>query len=234
MSNAKKILLVDDDVSFCELLADYLRVEGFSVQCTHDGETGLRVLRDAEIDVVVLDVMMPGMSGLEVLREMRMFCETPALMLTARGEDVDRIIGLEMGADDYVGKPCNPREIVARLRAILRRSVGAKMEEMPAEITIGDVVLRGAERAVFAAGREVELTSTEFDVLAVLMGEAGQVVSKARVSEVALKRQLGPYDRSIDMHVSRLRRKLGENANGNERIKTVRGTGYIYVVSQTQ
>ena len=229
----KTILLIDDDVSFCGLLSDYLQGERFIVRCEHNGEDGLAALKDGAVDVVVLDVMMPGMSGLDVLREMRTFTETPTLMLTARGEDVDRIVGLEMGADDYVGKPCNPREIVARLRAILRRSGNANVTDIRAEIDIDNVRLSANERAVYVNQLMVELTSTEFDVLEVLMRDAGQVVSKANVSELALKRKLGPYDRSIDMHVSRLRRKLGDNTDGSERIKTVRGTGYLYVKPRT-
>ena len=206
----KEILLVDDDTAFCELLADYLAGEDFKVSCEHNGKDGLARLRQNDVDVVILDVMMPGMSGLDVLREMRTFCDTPTLMLTARGEDVDRIVGLEMGADDYVGKPCNPREIVARLRAILRRSTNAKPPEGLEDIEVGDLVVSPSERSVFVDKRSIELTSTEFDVLEVLARDAGQVVSKEKVSEVALRRKLGPYDRSIDMHVSRLRRKLGD------------------------
>ena len=225
----KEILLVDDDTAFCDLLADYLSGEDFLVNCVHNGKDALARLRQSDVDVVILDVMMPGMSGLDVLREMRTFCDTPTLMLTARGEDVDRIVGLEMGADDYVGKPCNPREIVARLRAILRRSNHAKPEDDTAEIAVGGVLVRPGERAVFVDENEIELTSTEFDVLEVLARDAGQVVTKDKVSELALHRKLGPYDRSIDMHVSRLRRKLGDYADGGERIKTVRGTGYLFV-----
>ncbi len=224
-----KILLVDDDVPFCELLSDYLRGEGFVVTCEHDGSAGLAAIKNEEVDVIILDVMMPKMSGLDVLRDMRAFCDTPTLMLTARGEDIDRIVGLEMGADDYVSKPCNPREIVARLRAILRRSAASNVPEKPLDLTIDNVRLCSNERSVSVNTEPVELTSTEFDVLEILMRDAGQVVTKGQVSELALKRKLGPYDRSIDMHVSRLRRKLGNNVDGSERIKTVRGTGYLYV-----
>ena len=225
----KTIFIIDDDETFCGLLADYLHGEDFSVICAHNGKDGLARLRDTNADVVILDVMMPGMSGLEVLRNMRAFTQTPVLMLTARGEEVDRIVGLEMGADDYVAKPCNPREIVARLRAILRRTVNGTTVEEVRDIVVDDVRLSSAERAVFLKDQEVELTSTEFDVLEVLIREAGQVVSKDKVSESALHRKLGAFDRSIDMHVSRLRRKLGEHPESGERIKTVRGTGYLYV-----
>ena len=225
----KTILVVDDDVPFCELLSDYLKAEGFNVRCEHNGRAGLRAIKEGPVDVVVLDVMMPEMSGLDVLRDMRTFSETPTLMLTARGEDVDRIVGLEMGADDYVSKPCNPREIVARLRAILRRSAPSDGLDNRTDLHIDNVRLSSNERSVNVNDLPIELTSTEFDVLEVLIRDAGQVVSKAKVSETALKRKLGPYDRSIDMHVSRLRRKLGDTTDGSERIKTVRGTGYLYV-----
>ena len=230
----KTIFIIDDDKTFCGLLADYLQGENFTVVCAHNGEDGLSRLRDTAADVVILDVMMPGMSGLEVLRSMRTFTAVPVLMLTARGEEVDRIVGLEMGADDYVAKPCNPREIVARLRAILRRTLSTASASELNEILVGDLRLSSAERAVFLNDEEVELTSTEFDVLEALIRDAGQVVSKDKVSESALHRKLGAYDRSIDMHVSRLRRKLGEHPDSGERIKTVRGTGYLYVKPRTE
>jgi DNA-binding response OmpR family regulator len=226
-----KLLLVDDDVEFCALLSEYLSGEDFDVETAHDGRAAIAKLRIAPVDITILDVMMPTMNGLDVLREMRTFSEVPVLMLTARGEDIDRIVGLELGADDYVAKPCNPREIVARVRAILRRvntsSNVAAMPERP--LIIDDIEFRLDERAVYQNGEALELTSTEFDVLDVLLRYAGRVVEKGTVSNEALKRKLGPYDRSIDMHISRLRRKLGNLPGGGERIKTVRGTGYIYV-----
>lgn len=224
------LLLVDDDVEFCDLLAEYLGSEGFDVEVAHDGLRAIEILRSAPVDITILDVMMPAMSGLDVLRELRRFSHVPVLMLTARGEEIDRIVGLELGADDYVAKPCNPREIVARVRAILRRvQIAGATSCTGGPIVVGDVEVRADERAVYQASRSLELTSTEFDVLELLIRNAGRVVSKAEVSSVALKRKLGPYDRSIDMHISRLRRKLGELPDGGERIKTVRGTGYLYV-----
>jgi len=224
-----KLLLVDDDVEFCNLLRDYLAGEDFAVDVAHDGASALEMLRENPVDLAILDVMMPNMSGLDVLRELRTFAHTPVLMLTARGDDIDRIVGLELGADDYVAKPCNPREIVARVRAILRR---VKQPEAPAgsgQLTVEDVEFRAHERAVYLRGEPLDLTTTEYDVLEVLLRNAGHVVDKAAVSKAALKRELGPYDRSIDMHISRLRRKLGELPDGGERIKTIRGTGYLYV-----
>ncbi len=228
---SRSLLLVDDDVEFCELLAEYLTAEDFDVAIAHDGRKALEQLREAPVDITILDVMMPVMNGLDVLRDLRSFSQAPVLMLTARGEDIDRIVGLELGADDYVSKPCNPREIVTRVRAILRRvdaSSGAQAAPS-GPLVIDDVELRTNERAVYQAGAAVELTSTEFDVLDVLLRNAGRVVEKATVSDEALNRKLGPYDRSIDMHISRLRRKLGDLPGGGVRIKTVRGTGYLYV-----
>ena len=226
-----KLLLVDDDVEFCALLADYLVGEQFDVAVAHDGAAAIAKLREAPVDLAILDVMMPVMNGLDVLRELRSSSAVPVLMLTARGEEVDRIVGLELGADDYVAKPCNPREIVARIRAILRRAQSTREPSSASPLVVDDVEMRGGERAVFHNGKEIELTSTEYDVLEVLVSHAGSVVEKATVSEAALKRELGPYDRSIDMHISRLRRKLGPLPDGGERIKTVRGTGYLYVRS---
>lgn len=225
-----RLLLVDDDVEFCELLSEYLGSEGFDVETAHDGLTAVEKLRAAPADITILDIMMPVMNGLDVLRELRTFTQVPVLMLTARGEDIDRIVGLELGADDYVAKPCNPREIVARVRAILRRARGVA-ETPDGPLVVDDVEMRNDERAVYQDGVPLELTSTEFDVLAVLVRNAGRVVEKAAVSNGALNRELGPYDRSIDMHISRLRRKLGNLPGGGERIKTVRGTGYLYVRS---
>jgi len=226
-----QLLLVDDDVEFCSLLADYLGGEDFDVRVAHDGAEGIRQLRETPVDLMILDVMMPLMNGLDVLREMRAFSGVPVLMLTARGEDIDRIVGLELGADDYVAKPCNPREIVARIRAILRRVQQPGGASGSAPLQVDDVELRSDERAVLQNGQPLDLTSTEYDVLDVLIRNAGRVVEKSVVSSAALKRELGPYDRSIDMHISRLRRKLGTLPDGAERIKTVRGTGYLYVRS---
>lgn len=226
-----KLLLVDDDVEFCALLAEYLSGEDFVVDTAHDGLEAVEKLHANPTDLMILDVMMPRMNGLDVLREIRNHEQTPVLMLTARGDDIDRILGLELGADDYVAKPCNPREIVARIRAILRRVKRGESDDTSAPLVVEDVEMRRAERAVLAAGELLDLTSTEFDVLELLLQNAGHVVEKATVSSDALGRELGPYDRSIDMHISRLRRKLGELSTGGERIITVRGTGYLYARS---
>jgi two-component system, OmpR family, response regulator len=227
-----RILLADDDVELGEMLTQYLATEGFAVDTAHDGETALAKARSGDYDLVVLDVMMPRMSGFDVLRELRAKSLTPVLMLTARGEDVDSIVGLELGADDYLAKPCNPRVLVARVRAILRRaeSAGAPegQEDAPPVLKLGDVEMHPGTRRVLLRGEAVALTSTEYSVLEALLHEAGRVVSKANLSELALGRKLTRYDRSLDMHVASLRKKLGPLDGGEERIKTVRGVGYQY------
>jgi DNA-binding response OmpR family regulator len=222
-----RVLLIDDDVELCEMLADYLAAEGFEVDAVHDGEQGAQRAAAGGNDVVVLDVMLPRINGLEALRRIRRDSQVPVLMLTAKGDDVDRIVGLELGADDYLPKPCNPRELVARLRAILRRAVAGSDTGAPPEvIRVGEVVLRPAERVAEWRGEAIELTSTEFNVLEVLARNAGRVVTKAELSEEALGRALSRYDRSIDMHVSNLRHKLGLLEDGRSPIQTVRGQGY--------
>jgi len=227
-----QILLADDDVELCGMLKQYLEVEGFQVGMAHDGEAALNQARTGDYDLVVLDVMMPRLNGFDVLRELRNDSLLPVLMLTARGEDVDSIIGLELGADDYLPKPCNPRVLVARIRAILRRLQPQTQhgeESTPPEIlNLDDLEVQTGSRKVTLNGRPIIMTSTEYSVLEVLLREAGHVVSKAELSERALGRELTRYDRSIDMHLSSLRRKLGSLANGEERIKTVRGVGYQY------
>jgi len=227
-----RILLADDDVELGEMLSQYLGAEGFAVDTAHDGETALAKARSGNYDLVVLDVMMPRLSGFDVLRELRTKSLMPVLMLTARGEDVDSIVGLELGADDYLAKPCNPRVLVARVRAILRRaeSAGApgEQEDAPPAIKLGDIEMHPGTRRVLLRGQTVALTSTEYSVLETLLREAGRVVSKANLSEQALGRKLTRYDRSLDMHVVSLRKKLGPLDGGEERIKTVRGVGYQY------
>lgn len=227
-----RILVIDDDIDLCELLTDYLTTEGFTVEVVHAGEAGAeRALAD-EFELVVLDVMLPGINGFEVLRRLRTGSATPVLMLTARGDDVDRIVGLEMGADDYLPKPFNPRELVARIRAVQRRVAASPATGLvPKEaVIVGDVTLNLGARTVHVGGVPVELTSVEFSLLVVLIRLAGQVVSREELSLQALGRELNVYDRSIDVHVSSLRRKLGTLGEENERIKTVRGIGYFYTL----
>jgi len=223
-----RILLADDDVELGEMLTQYLAAEGFAVDTANDGETALAKARSGNYDLIVLDVMMPRMNGFDVLRELRARSLIPVLMLTARGEDVDSIVGLELGADDYLAKPCNPRVLVARVRAILRRAESAAAPDGPAILKLGDLEINAGTRRVQLRGQPVAMTSTEYSVLEALLHEAGHVVSKANLSERALGRKLTRYDRSLDMHVASLRKKLGPLDGGEERIKTVRGVGYQY------
>lgn len=232
--SASRLLVVDDDVELCELVAEYLEPEGFSVEAVHDAEQGVEQALSRRYALVVLDVMLPGSSGFEVLRRIRAKSEMPVLMLTARGDDVDRIVGLEIGADDYLPKPFNPRELVARIRAILRRtklaSDGVPGTAGTERIVVGDVELDVGARAVHCADQLVKLTAVEFNLLEVLLRAAGQVVTREELSKTVLDRRLSPYDRSMDVHVSNLRKKLGHTAYKTERIKTVRGVGYLYAV----
>jgi two-component system response regulator CpxR len=223
-----RLLLADDDEELCKMLTEYLEAEGFTVVAAHDGDSALEMARGGEVDLVVLDVMMPMRNGFDVLRELRLHSQVPVLMLTARGDDVDSVVGLELGADDYLAKPCNPRVLVARIRAILRRSEGVEQEHAAA-LELDDLTLNFGAREVRVNDRVIELTSTEYSVLEALAREAGLVVSKADLSKHGLGRELARYDRSLDMHVSNLRRKLGPRPDGQERIKTVRGVGYQYV-----
>ena len=226
------LLLVDDDRELGAMLSQYLVREGFRVDTAEDGETALRRALTEDFDLIVLDVMMPGMSGLDVLRALRAHRVTPVLMLTARGDDVDSIVGLELGADDYLAKPCNPRVLVARIHAVLRRGQGqTDMGEQARQFRLGDLVLNVGDRTVRLGDCLLPMTSTEFGILEVLVREAGKAVTKNDLSVRALGRALGRYDRSLDMHLSNLRHKLGPLPNGEERIKTVRGIGYQYVLS---
>jgi len=228
----ERLLIIDDDAELCGLLTEYLGHEGFGVDCVHDGETGLQYALGRDYMLVVLDVMLPGMSGFDVLRRIRAISRIPVLLLTARGEDVDRIVGLEIGADDYLPKPFNPRELVARIRAVLRRSAAdAKAVSSPPApeiVQVGDIELDPASRTVRHAGLPVDLTSVEFNLLEVLLRDAGRVVTRERLVSAVLSRKFSPFDRSIDMHVSKVRKKLGDNEGEPEHIKTVRGVGYIF------
>ncbi len=222
----ERILVIDDDVELCHLVGEYLRAEGFTIDCVHDGENGLKKAMAGEYLLAVLDVMLPGINGFEVLRRIRATSHLPVLLLTARGEDVDRIVGLEIGADDYLPKPFNPRELVARIRAVLRRT-RADGGSTPEMVTVGDVELDPATRIVRREGKLVDLTSVEFNLLEVLLREAGRVVPRERLVNAVLSRKFSPFDRSIDMHVSKVRKKLGDTES-DEHIKTVRGVGYIF------
>jgi two-component system, OmpR family, response regulator CpxR len=218
-----RILVVDDDVELASLLREFLERESFVVEFAHNGNTGLEMALKGGFDLVVLDVMLPGIDGFEILRRLRPHSAVPVLMLTARGEDVDRIVGLELGADDYLPKPFNPRELVARIRAILRR-----MEPKPnaGRLEINGVVIDPGSREAHCDGRRVELTTLEFDILEQLMRAAGRVLSRDALMEALYSRKATPFDRSMDMHISHLRRKL--EACGRTLIKTVRGVGYQF------
>jgi DNA-binding response OmpR family regulator len=230
-----RLLLADDDIELSNMLVDYLAEEGFEVDVAYDGDTALNNVLANQYDLLILDVMMPNRNGFDVLRELRTQSLLPVLMLTARGNDVDSIVGLELGADDYLAKPSNPRVLVARIRAILRRAESTEAQggphsdhERPGQIVLDDLVMRTGSRTVTCGDHPVAMTSTEFSLLDVLLREAGNVVSKADLSTRALGRKLSRYDRSLDMHVSNLRKKLGSLPDGRERIKTIRGVGYMY------
>jgi DNA-binding response OmpR family regulator len=226
-----KLLLVDDDKELSKLLREYLVNEGFDVTLAHDGEEGVIEAAKQDYDAIVLDVMMPKLNGLEALRKIREQKQTAILMLTAKGETIDRIVGLEMGADDYLPKPCNPRELVARLRAILRRGNSDEEQEQPKdEIQVDQLYLHIKSHSVFFDEKPVALTGAEFTVLELLMRSAGEVISKELLTEKALNRKLTPYDRSIDVHVSNIRKKLTAAGASKELIINIRGAGYMLTI----
>ena len=225
-----KVLIIDDDEELCELVSEYLGVEGFETAVVNDGASGLEAARSGKYDLAILDVMLPKMNGFEVLKNLRTDSSLPVLMLTARGDDMERIVGLESGADDYLPKPFNPRELVARLRAIMRRVNGDDGEKGSDKITVEDIELSETSRSAKLNGEEVVLTSVEFDLLKHLLMEAGKIIKKEDLSIRVLDRELSPFDRSLDMHISNLRKKLGHREDGSERIKTVRSVGYIYTL----
>ena len=213
------VLLVDDDVELVGLLRDYLASDGFSVAVAHDGESALWRFAAQAPDIAVVDVMMQGFSGIEVLRRIRARGSLPVLMLTARGDDESRILGLELGADDYVAKPCSPRELSARLRAILRRT--QVRSSVPDSVLVGELALYSSQRRIAWAGKDIPLTNAEFNLLELLIQNAGQVVSKSLLSEQGLGRPFQRYDRSIDVHLSSIRHKLPCLADGRPRIQAV-------------
>ena len=223
----ERILIVDDDVGLCEVLAERLASEGFTLEAVHEGIRGLERARSGDHALVILDLMLPGLAGLEVLRSLRPHSGIPVLILTARGEDVDRILGLEIGADDYLPKPFNPRELIARIRAILRRTMAP--EAVTQQLSAGDISLDLPAREAWIHQHKLHLTSVEFSLLEAFLRQAGHVVSREQLTETVLgRRVVGPFDRVIDVHVSNLRKKLGESPAG-ERIKAVRGAGYQFV-----
>jgi len=225
----KHILIIDDDNELCELLAEYLTSEKFEPTCTHNGKTGLDKALSGEFDLIILDIMLPEMNGLDVLKNLRSQINTPVIMLTARGDEVDRILGLELGADDYLPKPFSPRELVARIRAVFRRLTLSSEEggdKSSGRIEIADICVDSASRTAEKGGVSLGLTEVEFAILEQLMRAAGNVVERQMLAEKVLGRRLTYDDRSLDVHMSNLRKKIG---NGNEAIRTIRGTGYLYV-----
>jgi two-component system response regulator CpxR len=226
----EKILIIDDDAELCEMLTEYLRKEGFEVDSVQHGTLGLERARSGDYRLIVLDVMLPGMNGFDLLRELRTVSDVPVLLLTARGDELDRIVGLEIGADDYLSKPFNARELLARIRAIGRRNARELRPGAPkSPVTVGDVELDPASRTITLNGKILDLTTVEFNLLEMLLRAAGNVVNRDDIANVVLGRELSPFDRSIDVHISKLRKKLGNLPNGRERIKTIRNSGYMYV-----
>ncbi len=229
-NTAPHLLIVDDDLDLCEVLTRYLEAEDFRVSSAHTGSEGSKAGIEGSYELIVLDVMLPDKKGFEVLREIRQRARTPVLMLTAKGDEFDRVLGLELGADDYLTKPFSPRELVARICAILRRS-GWQSDNnglRPPRIRSGDLELDLAARVVTKAGEPLNLTSAEFDLLHTFFEAPGQVLTRDKLVERVLGRKFSPFDRSIDFHITNLRRKLGTRPDGVERIRSVRGTGYLY------
>lgn len=223
------ILLIDDDNELCELLSEYLEGEGWAVESIHNGRAGLKRALEAVWEVVILDIMLPELNGLDVLRSLRRESGVPVIMLTARGEEVDRIVGLELGADDYLPKPFNPRELAARIRAILRRGEATQENAKRRSLQVGDLELDPGSRSLRIGTEDIELTGVEFDLLELMLSRAGQAVSREELSLHALGRRPSAYDRSLDTHMSNLRKKLGRTPEGRERLLTIRGLGYQYL-----
>ncbi|MGD9947363.1 MAG: response regulator [Desulfobulbus sp.] len=225
-----KILIIDDDIELCDLLATYLEQEEFDITAIYEAKDGLTAALSGEYAFLILDVMLPGFNGFDLLRQLRRTSAMPVIMLTARGDEVDRIVGLEMGADDYLPKPFNPRELVARIRAIHRRGENGfgNRTGVPEKIVADDIAIDFGTRTVYQQDIEVTLTAVEFSLLHALIKRIGQVVNREDLAQEVLGRKLEMFDRSIDVHISSLRKKLGHHINGVERIKTIRSVGYMY------
>ena len=227
-----RVLLVDDDQVLSSLLSEYLQTEGCFVDTAEDGIEASNRVQQQTFDIMVLDIMMPKLNGIDTLKSIRTHSAIPVIMLTARGDDLDRILGLELGADDYVAKPCNPRELFARIKAVLRRSQPSLNNEV-SELTVGQLTASVNSRRVIDHGNEVVLTQTEFDMLWLLLLRPEQIISKADFSLKVLGKPLSQWDRSVDVHISNLRKKLAPNNKGVERIKTLRGSGYCFLQEPT-
>ncbi len=225
-----RILLVDDDLDLSQMLGQLLELEGFNLTLAHDGQQGLTLATEQEFDLILLDVMLPKLNGFEVLKSLRSQKQTPVLMLTAKGDEIDRVIGLEIGADDYLPKPFNDRELIARIKAILRRAQIVNQETRDNTIeTFGDLTLDVARQEAHCKEQLLLLTGTEFSLLYQLASQTGELVLKDDLSEKVLGKRLMPFDRSLDMHISNLRKKLPERDDGRPRVKTMRGKGYIWI-----
>ncbi|MGC9964163.1 MAG: response regulator transcription factor [Syntrophobacteraceae bacterium] len=226
----QSILIVDDDITLCGLLQEFLQTQGFSVTVVHKGEEGLAHALSGEYALVVLDRTMPDVSGFKVLRLLRSRSKVPVVIISARGDEMERIRGLELGADDYLPKPFNPRELSARIRGIFRRiePEPAQKSALPAKSAVDDIEIDRSVRMAFRQGRPIKLTACEFEILELLLSAPGRVVSRDEIALGALGRPIGLYDRSADVHISNLRRKLGPHFGGADRIRTVRGLGYLY------
>jgi DNA-binding response OmpR family regulator len=225
----KTLLMIDDDEKLVALVREYLEPHGYELRAAHDGNAGIAAIQASEPALVILDVMLPGADGLEVCRRVRRFSRVPILMLTARGDDTDRIVGLELGADDYLPKPFNTRELLARIRAILRRSEAEPAAPDSSILRVGPLAIDPASRTVTSGGRPVELTTAEFDVLQALARHAGRVLSRDELLQQIHGAGWAAYDRSIDVHVSRIRQKIGDDSRRPALLKTVRGAGYQLV-----
>ena len=225
-----KLLMIDDDTGLCELLSEYLSAQGFSVQTSHDGQQGLDLALQNDYALILLDVMLPSIDGFEVLKQLRQSKLTPVIMLTAKGEDFDRIFGLELGADDYIPKPFNHRELLARVKAITRRieHINSVSNNTNKKLSLNGITINFAAREASINNSPLTLTGTEYEILALLIKHAPDVISKEQISEDVLGRRLASFDRSIDMHVSNIRKKIAEHIEG-DKIKTMRGTGYVFI-----
>lgn len=222
-----KLLIIEDDIDLCQLLATLLTLEGYEVSSAHDGRSGLAQALSGQHQLVLLDVMLPQLNGFEVLQALRQQSNIPVLMLTAKGDEIDRVIGLEFGADDYLPKPFNDRELLARIKAILRRT--QLNDTKPGQLTLGDIELNPGRQQAKCRGKILELTGTEFLLLVELIANAGELLEKNELSQKVLGKRLQAFDRSLDMHMSNLRKKLPPREDGIQRIKTVRGHGYIWL-----
>ena len=223
------LLLIDDDLGLSDLLAQLLELEGFQLTLAHDGQSGLELALDKDYDLILLDVMLPKLNGFEVLKSLRANKQTPVLMLTARGDEIDRVVGLEIGADDYLPKPFNDRELVARIKAIIRRSHILPNDKQPSVYEYGDITLDPSRQEVYCQEQLLILTGTEFGLLFEMVQNAGDLISKESLSEKVLNKKLMPFDRSLDMHLSNLRKKLPQRMDARPRVKTIRGKGYIWL-----